>query len=75
MPGYLRTDRGDLRLTLSNGDTVLDTQMAATPQEANRVAIMMIASRDAFDIGDTLTCRRAVETKSATVLRGPGGDR
>ncbi len=47
-------------------------QVAATPQEANRIAIMMIASRDAFDAGDTLTCRRADEGLSATVLRGPG---
>jgi hypothetical protein len=67
MPGYLRTDRGDLQLTLSNGDEVIDSQLAATPQEANRIAIMMIASRDAFDAGDTLTCRYAVP--------GPRGDR
>jgi hypothetical protein len=63
MPVHLRTDRGDLRLTLSNADEVLDTQTAATPQEANRVAIMMIASRDVFDVGDTLTCRRAEEAR------------
>jgi hypothetical protein len=75
MPVYLRIDRGDLRLTLSNSDEVLDSQLAATPQEANRVAIMMIASRDALDAGDTLTCRRADEAQSATVLRGPGGER
>jgi hypothetical protein len=57
MPVHIRTGIGDLRLTLSNGDEVLDSQTAATPQEANRVAIMMIASRDAFEVGDTLTCR------------------
>jgi hypothetical protein len=68
MPVHIRTDRGDLRLTLLNGDDeVVDTQMAATPQEANRIAIMMIASRDAFDVGDTLACRYAVP--------GPRGDR
>jgi hypothetical protein len=72
MPVHVRAIR-DLRLTLSNGDDVLDTQMAATPQEANRVAIMMIASRDAFDAGDTLTCRHADEAQSATVLPGHGG--
>jgi hypothetical protein len=66
MPVHIRSGVGDLRLTLSNGDDVLDSQVAATPQEANRVAIMMIASRDAFEAGDTLTCRYAV--------RGPGGD-
>jgi hypothetical protein len=52
MPVYLRTDRGDLHLTPSSGNEVLDTQLTATPQEANR-AIMMIVSRDAFDIEDT----------------------
>lgn len=72
MPVFLRTDRGDLRLTLSNGEEVHDSQLAATPQEANRVAIMMIASRDAFDAGDTLTCRRADEDTPPLV---PGGER
>ena len=66
MPVHIRTDRGDLRLTLSNDGEVLDSQLAATPQEANRIGIMMLASRDAFDGGDTLTCRY--------VVRGPGGD-
>jgi hypothetical protein len=70
MPGFIRTERGDLRLTLSNEGNVLDSQLAATPQEANRVAIMMIASRDAFDIGDTLTCQRAEDGQDAAVVRG-----
>jgi hypothetical protein len=61
MPVFVRTDRGDLCLTLSNRGAVLDTQLAATPQEANRVAIMMLASRDVFDIGDVLICLRADE--------------
>jgi hypothetical protein len=56
MPVFIRTDRGDLRLTLSNREQILDTQLAATPQEANRIAIMMLASRDSFDAGDTLSC-------------------
>ena len=72
MPVHIRINLGDLRLTLSNGDDVLDVQVAATPQEANRIGIMMLASRDAFDAGDTLTCRPADEGQSATVLRGPG---
>ena len=75
MPVHIRSPHGDLRLTLSNRDDVLDSQVAATPQEANRVAIMMIASRDAFDVGDTLTCRRVDEGQSAAVLPGPGGRR
>jgi hypothetical protein len=61
MPVFVRTGRGDLRLTLTSDGEVVDTQTAATPQEANRVAIMMLASRDIFDAGDTLTCRRADE--------------
>jgi hypothetical protein len=61
MPVFVRTDRGDLRLTLYNRSEILDSQLAATPQEANRVAIMMLASRDVFEIGDMLSCRRADE--------------
>ena len=75
MPVHIRTNLGDLRLTLSNGDDVLDSQVAASPQEANRIGIMMLASRDAFDAGDTLTCRRADEGRSATIVPGPGGGR
>ena len=75
MPVHIRSGVGDLRLTLSNADDILDSQVAATPQEANRIAIMMIASRDAFDVGDTLTCRRADEGQSATIVPGPGGGR
>ena len=75
MPVHIRGGLGDLRLTLSNGNDVLDVQVAATAQEANRVAIMMIASRDAFSVGDTLACRCADEAQAATVLRGPRGDR
>ena len=72
MAAYLRTDRGDLLLTLSADSEVVDVQMAATPQEAARVAVMMIAARDSFNAGDTLTCRNA-NGQSETVLRGPGG--
>jgi hypothetical protein len=62
MPVYTRTDRdGDLRLTLCNGDEVLDVQHAATPHEASRVAIMMLSSRDVLNHGDVLTVRNAVE--------------
>jgi hypothetical protein len=62
MPVYARVDRdGDLRLTLSNGDEVLDVQHAATPDEAKRVAVVMLESRDALNHGDTLAVRNAVE--------------
>ncbi len=73
MPIHIRAGVGDLRLTLSNGDEVLDSQVAATGAEAARVAIMMIASRDELTDDDTLTVRNAAEVQSATVLRGPGG--
>jgi hypothetical protein len=52
MPVRIRTGVGDLRLILTSLDVVVDSQLAATPQEANRVAIMMVASRDAFEAGD-----------------------
>jgi hypothetical protein len=39
MPFHIRAGVGDLRLTLTHDDEVLDVQVAATPQEANRVAI------------------------------------
>ena len=62
MPAYARTGRnGDLCLTLSNDDEVLDVQHAATPQEASRIAIMMLSSRDVLNHGDTLTVRNADE--------------
>jgi hypothetical protein len=62
MPVHTRVGRdGDLRLTLSNGDEVLDVQHAATPQKAKRVAIMMLESRDFLNHGDVLTVRNAVE--------------
>jgi hypothetical protein len=59
MPVFIRTERGDLRLTASNCGAVLDTQLAATPQDADRVAIMMLASRDVLDIRGCLICLHA----------------
>jgi hypothetical protein len=61
MPTYLRTDHADLRLILTSAGQVVDTQAAATPEQANRIAIMMLASRDVFDVDDTLTCGRVGE--------------
>ena len=74
MPVYIRSGAGDLRLTLSNNGEVLDSQVAATPQDANRIGIMMLASRDALNHGDTLTCRHADEGRDAPPL-APGGGR
>jgi hypothetical protein len=75
MPIHIRAGIGDLRLPLFNKDDVLDSQVAATPQEANRIGIMMLASRDALNHGDTLTCRRAVVDGAPLPPRGPGGGR
>ena len=64
MPVFVRTNGGELRLTLSNGTEVLDAQTAATPAEAARIGIMMLASRDELNHGDTLSCRRPTRTRS-----------
>jgi hypothetical protein len=60
MPVNVRAN-GRLRLTLSNGDEVFDEQLTATPEEASRVAIMMLSSRDVLNHGDTLAVRHADE--------------
>jgi hypothetical protein len=72
MPVFIRTDRGDL-LTLSNRGEVLDTQLAATPQEANRVAIMMLASRyrRRFDLPPY---RRRQPTRARSLRSSPAAD-
>jgi hypothetical protein len=68
---HIRAGIGDLRLTLSNGDEVLDTQLAATPQEANRIGIMMLASRDAFDRRHPdLPARRRGQIRNRTAETG-----
>jgi hypothetical protein len=72
MPVFIRTDRGELRLTLSNGTEVLDAQTAATPAEAARIGIMMLASRDELNHGDTLSCRGNYEDMTPVF---PGADR
>jgi hypothetical protein len=61
MPANVRNDRGDLRLTLTNGGELIDAQLAATPQEASRIAIIMLSSRDALNHGDTLSVTNADE--------------
>ena len=70
MPVFIQTDRGELRLTLSNGTEVLDAQTAATPAEAARIGIMMLGSCDELNHGDTLSCRGADEDTPLVVPRG-----
>jgi hypothetical protein len=66
---------GDLRLTLTSGGEIVDNQLAATGEEAARIGIMMLASRDALYAGDRLDVRQADEAPSATLVPGPGGGR
>jgi hypothetical protein len=66
---------GDLRLTLTSGGEIVDNQLAATGEEAARIGIMMLASRDALYAGDRLDVRHADEAPSATLVPGPGGAR
>jgi len=72
MPVHIRSGVGDLRLTLSNGDDVSTARWQRAPKRRTGIAIMMIASRDAFDVGDTLTCRRADDGRDAPLVRGGG---
>jgi hypothetical protein len=76
MPVHIRsiTD-GDLRLTLTSGGEIVDNQLGATGEEAARIGIMMLASRDALHAGDRLDVRHADEVPSATLVPGPGGGR
>jgi hypothetical protein len=71
MPVYAKSRVGDLRLTLTSGGEVVDTQFAATRSEAGRIAIAMIAARNGMYDGDTLT---VAEDQDAKLPRadGPG---
>jgi hypothetical protein len=60
---------GSLVLTLSNNGELLDSQMAATPEAAVKVAVLMIVSRDELHHGDQLTVRHAEDEQGATVPR------
>ena len=76
MPAHIRSiTHGDLRLTLTSGGEIVDNQLAATGEEAARIGIMMLASRDALHPGDRLDVRHADEVPSATSVPGPGGGR
>jgi hypothetical protein len=66
MPVYVRSCAGDLRLTLTSGGEVVDTQFAATRSEAGRIAMAMIAARNGMCDGDTLT---VAEEQDAKLLR------
>jgi hypothetical protein len=66
MPVYVKRCAGDLRLTLTSGGEIVDTQFAATRSEAGRIAIAMIAARNGMYDGDMLT---VAEDRDARQLR------
>jgi hypothetical protein len=69
MPVYAKSRAGDLRLTLTSGGEVVDTQFAATRSEAGRIAIAMIVARNGMYDGDTLT---VAEDRDAKLPRADG---
>ena len=76
MPVHIRsTVHGDLRLTFTSGGEIVDNQLAATGEEAARIGIMMLASRDALHAGHRLDVRLADEDRDTTLVPGPGGGR
>jgi hypothetical protein len=76
MPVHIRSiTHGDLRLTFISGGEIVDNQVAATGEEAARIGIMMLASRDALQAGDRLDVRLADEDRVTTLVPGPGGGR
>ena len=76
MPVHIRsTTHGDLRLTFTSGGEIVDNQLAATGEEAARIGIMMLASRDALQAGDRLDVQDADEGRDTTLVPGPGGGR
>jgi hypothetical protein len=59
-----------LRLTLSNDNEPLDSQLATDGAHAIKVAILMLASREELRHGDVLTVQLVGEDSGLTVLRG-----
>jgi hypothetical protein len=47
--------------TASTANAIADPMSVAWRDSAHRVAILMIASRDAFEIGDVLICHQGDE--------------
>ena len=75
MVARIRSDRGELLVTFVTEGGDPEIQLASSGEAAVRVAVLMIARRPQLYHGDALTVRNADEAPSATVLRGPGGDR
>ena len=73
MPGYTRSERGDLVVTFTTDGEEPEIQLVSSGEQAVRVAVLMIARRPRLYHGDVLAVRNADEAQSATVLRGPGG--
>jgi len=75
MPAYARSERGDLIVTFTTDGEDPEIQLVSSGEQAVGVAVLMIARRPRLYHGDALTVRNADEAQSATVLRGPGGER
>ena len=76
MPGYTRHEPALLLVTFASDGEEPEQQRAPTGERALKVALLMLAKRDQLRHGDTLTVVNAdQEEPSATVLRGPGGER
>jgi hypothetical protein len=75
MPGYTRSERGDLVVTFTTDGEDAEIQLVSSGEQAVRVAVLMIARRPRLYHGDALTVRNADDAPSATVLQGPGGGR
>ncbi len=75
MPAHIRTNPALLLVTFETDGGEPEQALAPTGERALKMALLMLAKRDELRHGDTLTCQRADEDESATVLRGPGGER
>jgi hypothetical protein len=74
MPAYTRCEPALLLVTFETDGEEPEQALAPRGARALKTALLMLAKRDELRDGDTLTCRRADEGESATVLQGPGGE-
>jgi hypothetical protein len=61
MVGRTRTYRGTLLVTFTTDGEEPEQQLAATGERALKVALLMLAKRDALRPGDSLTVQAAEE--------------
>jgi hypothetical protein len=77
MPLFIRTERGDLRLTASNCGAMLDTQRRDAPRrEPRRYHDACIARRLGYQgMPDLPPCRRRQPTRARSLRCPPAADR